>query len=208
MTLKLKTILGGNCGLGEKYIQDFNDLEILVKQIRDAGYSIVLTQGVYDMFHVGHLRYLEAASKLGDILIVGVDSDELTRQTKGQKDPTRPFDKFEARIELLSALSFIKVVTRRDVDRHTDDLIKLVRPDVLVISKTTSSFGPEKVKELEEFCGKVEHLEAKADPSTTSTTAKLRRLRTEGAKEIGVLISGAVQKALRDYFGEDSDANS
>ncbi len=99
-------------------------------------------------------------------------------------------------------------MTRRDVDHHTDDLIKLVRPDVLVISKTTSSFGPEKIKELEEFCGKIEHLEARADPSTTSTTAKLRRLRTEGAKEIGALISVAVKNVLSDYFGEGTNANS
>lgn len=202
MKLNLKTILEGGYGSEGKYMESFEDLEKVVHLLREGGYSIVLTQGVYDMFHVGHKRYLEAASKLGNILIVGLDSDELTRQTKGQTDPTRPFDSFEARCELLCALWFIKIVVRRDVDRHTDDLIKLVRPDVLVISQTTSSFNSEKIKELEQFCGKIEHLVAQADPSVTSTTAKLRRLRTEGARELGQIVGDAVQKAVKDYLGE------
>ncbi|MFZ2048852.1 MAG: adenylyltransferase/cytidyltransferase family protein [Minisyncoccia bacterium] len=201
MAPNLKGVLEGGSGLEGKYIPDFNDLEVMVRLLRECGYRIVLTQGVYDMFHVGHKRYLEAASELADVLIVGVDSDELTRETKGRVDPTRPFDKFEARIEILCAMSFVRIVTRRHTDQHTDDLIKLVKPDVLVVSKTTSSFTPEKIKELEEFCGTIHHLEAKADPSTTSTTAKLKRLREEGAVELGRRVALAVQKEVEAYIG-------
>ena len=86
----------------------------------------MLTQGVYDMWHVGHGRYLAEASSFGDVLIVGVDSDELTRKMKGNG---RPFDRFEERTEVLAMLSFVHVLTRRDVDQHMYDLIKLVKPD-------------------------------------------------------------------------------
>ncbi|MHB1330579.1 MAG: adenylyltransferase/cytidyltransferase family protein [Minisyncoccota bacterium] len=198
----IRTILQDGNGLSVKYIPEFGRLERVVTLLKESGYTIVLTQGVYDMFHVGHKRYLEEAGKQGNILIVGVDSDELTRETKGKIDPTRPFDSFESRIEIISALSFVKIVTRRHIDQHTDDLIKLVRPDVLVISKTTSSFTSEKISELKEFCGRVEHLEAKADPSVTSTTAKLKRLRTENGKELGDQIMQAVQKVVRSYLGD------
>lgn len=200
MAPNLKQILVGGSGLEGKYIPDFNDLEVAVKLIREAGYSIVLTQGVYDMFHVGHKRYLEEASKFADILIVGVDSDELTRETKGKIDPNRPFDKFDLRVEMLSAMYFIKVLTRRHTDRHTDDLIKLVRPDVLVVSKTTSSFNEEKIKELEEFCGRIEHLEAQADPNLISTTAKVRRLRAEGGEELARVIVKSVDAAVQEWL--------
>ncbi len=198
MSATVKSILEGGSGLDGKYIPDLGDLGRVVGQLRDSGFSVVLTQGVYDMFHVGHKRYLEAASKLGDVLIVGVDSDELTRATKGQIDPTRPFDPFESRIELLGAMYFIKIITRRHTDHHTDDLIKLVRPEVLVVSKTTSSFTQEKIAELREFCGEIRHLEAQADPNITSTTAKLRRLRSEGAKELAAIF----QRVMDEYLSE------
>jgi D-beta-D-heptose 7-phosphate kinase/D-beta-D-heptose 1-phosphate adenosyltransferase len=201
----IKAILQGGSGLDGKYIPDFDSLEAVVKLLRDSGYSIVLTMGVYDMFHVGHKRYLEAASKLGDVLIVGVDSDELTREMKGHIDPNRPFDTFETRIEMLAALSFIKIVTRRHNDRHIDDLIKTVSPDVLVISKTTSTFTDEKVAEIGLFCKKIEHLDAQADPNVTSTTAKLRRLKAEGGRELAERVTAAVKTVVADFLGVDVD---
>jgi D-beta-D-heptose 7-phosphate kinase/D-beta-D-heptose 1-phosphate adenosyltransferase len=194
MTPSLKTILEGTHGLDGKYIPNFEILRRQVELLKEGGYHIVLTQGVYDMFHVGHGRYLETASEFGDVLIVGVDSDELTRQMKGDD---RPFDGFEERIELLAMLSFVNVITRRDVDQHYNDLIRLVRPDVLVMSKTTSTFTEERKKEIEEYCGRIEHLEPRAAPETTSTTAKLRRMRVEGAKELGALLAQTVENYLR-----------
>ncbi len=200
----LKTILQGGNGLDEKYIPDFKELGKMVCQIREAGYSICLTMGVYDMFHVGHKRYLEEASKQCDVLIVGVDSDELTREVKGHSDPNRPFDSFASRIEILAALSFIKIVTRRHTDCHIDELLKVVHPNVLVISKTTSTFTPEKVAEIKGFCPNTEivHLEAQADPNVTSTTAKLRRLKSEGANELAQVVTQAVQGAIEDFLNK------
>ena len=185
----LKNVLQGSC-LQDKYIPDFGDLEKIVHQLKDGGFTIALTQGVYDMFHVGHGRYLVEARSFGDVLIVGVDSDELTRSMKG---PNRPFDVFEERIEILSMLASVSIITRRDTNQQKYDLIKLVQPDVLIMSKTTSSFTEDDKKELNQYCGRIEHLKAKA---ATSTTAKTLRLMTDGAKDL----NSEIQKTVTNYF--------
>lgn len=205
----LKDILKATHRIQDKFVSDRKDLETYVRLLRDSGYTIVLTQGVYDMFHVGHGRYLAEASTHGDVLIVGVDSDELTRSLKG---PNRPFDTFEDRIEVLAMLSFIHIIVKRDVDEHKYDLIKLVHPDVLVMSQTTRSFGEEDIKALHEHCSGIRHLKAKA---ATSTTAKVRRLNIEGAKQLAEKVEGKVQgfsaeivKLLKESLrgeGEQSD---
>jgi rfaE bifunctional protein nucleotidyltransferase chain/domain len=173
----LKEVLNPSC-LEHKLILDFSELDKMIQQLKTAGYKIVLTQGVYDMFHVGHGRYLAEARSHGDILVVGVDSDELTRSMKG---PTRPFDTFEERAEILSMLGSVNIVTRRDVGQDKYDLIKLVHPDVLIMSQTTNSFGDEDKIALENHCGKIEHLQARA---ATSTSAKMLRLMTEGKQQL------------------------
>lgn len=186
----LKSILQGSNRWQDKYVDDFRALEILVKQLREGGFKIALTQGVFDMFHVGHGRYLAEARSHGDVLIVGVDSDELTRQMKGKN---RPFDIFEERIEILSMLSSVSIIARRHIDQDKYDLIKLVHPDILIMSQTTSSFNEDDKLALEQYCGEIKHLEAKA---ATSTTAKTLRLMTEGAEEL----ANQVQKTVADFF--------
>lgn len=191
----LKTILEARHSVHDKFISSLSDLQVLVRLMKEAGYRIVLTQGVYDMFHVGHGRYLADASSKGDVLIVGVDSDELTKSMKG---PNRPFDTFEQRIEVLAMLSFVHIIARRDVNEHKYDLIKLVRPDVLVMSQTTRSFGDEDKDALKEFCGEIVHLEARA---ATSTTAKLRLLKIDGARELADKLKGRVEAFASEVIG-------
>jgi cytidyltransferase-like protein len=203
----LKQILAPGYDVNVKYIKGYDELGVLVQLLRTGGFRIALTQGVYDMFHIGHGRYLAEASSCGDVLIVGVDSDELTRQMKGDD---RPFDTFNERVELLAMLSFVHIIAKRDVGEHKYDLIKQVRPDVLVMSKTTRSFGEEDLAALNEHCGEIKYLEARA---ATSTTAKLRRLKIGGAKELADKLSGRVQSfsnelvgILKDVLEGDSDA--
>ncbi|KND46728.1 MAG: Glycerol-3-phosphate cytidylyltransferase [Parcubacteria bacterium C7867-006] len=190
----LKSILKAKHGVTEKYIPNLDDLKKIVEAAKQGGYKVGLTQGVYDMFHVGHGRYLEEASTHADILIVGVDSDELTRSMKG---PTRPFDTFEERIEILAMLSCVHVIVKRDVDQHMYDLIKLVKPDVLVMSQTTRTFGDEDKRVLNEYCGTIRHLEAKA---ATSTTAKLRRLKIEGITPFSIAVKQKVTEFAEDVI--------
>lgn len=101
-----------------------------VEQFREAhkDKTIVFTNGCFDILHVGHKRYLEQASIMGDIFVIGVNSDASVRRLKG---PTRPVNPEQDRMEILSALSFVDYVVLFDEDTPYE-LIKKIQPDVLV----------------------------------------------------------------------------
>jgi rfaE bifunctional protein nucleotidyltransferase chain/domain len=89
---------------------------------------VVLTNGVFDLLHIGHLRYLQAARALGDLLIVGLNSDASTRELKG---PSRPIVPQDERAELLAGLSCVDAVVIFP-DATAVSLVEAVRPDVWV----------------------------------------------------------------------------
>ena len=130
-----------------RYIPNHELLKKTVEHLREGGYKIVLTQGVYDLLHRGHVRYLEGAKASGDILIVGVDSDELTRQRKSSiTGVPRPFDPLEDRVEMLLHTRHVDIVTVRDVGPKIEALVELVQPVILILSETTKDIGPEHIK--------------------------------------------------------------
>jgi rfaE bifunctional protein nucleotidyltransferase chain/domain len=95
---------------------------------RGAGRRIVFTNGVFDILHPGHLRYLRQARALGDVLIVGLNGDASVRRNKGQD---RPINSQEERAEILSALECVDAVALFDEDTPAD-IIRAVQPDILV----------------------------------------------------------------------------
>jgi rfaE bifunctional protein nucleotidyltransferase chain/domain len=95
---------------------------------RAAGRVVVFTNGVFDLLHPGHVRYLQAARAEGDALIVAVNSDRSVRANKG---PNRPITPERERAELLSALACVDGVVIFDEDTPAD-IIRAVQPDVLV----------------------------------------------------------------------------
>ena len=92
---------------------------------RRNGAKIVLANGCFDLFHVGHIRYLAGAKSLGDVLIVGLNSDAQVRKLKGEN---RPFMPERERAEIISALKFVDIVTIFD-EPTVAELIRAVRPD-------------------------------------------------------------------------------
>jgi len=100
----------------------------LVTRLRAAGQQIVFTNGVFDLLHPGHLRYLTQARALGDALIVGINSDRSVRTNKG---PGRPITPQEERAEVLAALRCVDAVVIFDGDTP-HELIAALQPDVLV----------------------------------------------------------------------------
>ncbi len=100
----------------------------LASAIHESGRSIVLTNGVFDLLHVGHLRYLEEARDLGDVLIVGLNSDASTRALKG---PTRPINPEAERAELLAGLVCVDAVVIFPETTATR-LVEAIRPDYWV----------------------------------------------------------------------------
>lgn len=103
-------------------------LRKIVQDLRTKGKRVVFTNGCFDLLHVGHIRYLENARTLGDILIVGVNSDQSVQTIKG---PNRPILPEEERAEVLSGLWCVDYVTLFDEPTPLE-LITSLRPDVLV----------------------------------------------------------------------------
>jgi D-beta-D-heptose 7-phosphate kinase/D-beta-D-heptose 1-phosphate adenosyltransferase len=102
--------------------------QALVSGLRAAGKTIAFTNGVFDLLHVGHLRYLQRARALGDALVVGVNSDRSVRANKG---PSRPITPEDERAEILAALGCVDAVVIFD-EETPYALIAALQPDVLV----------------------------------------------------------------------------
>jgi rfaE bifunctional protein nucleotidyltransferase chain/domain len=95
---------------------------------REAGRRVVFTNGVFDLLHPGHVRYLAAARALGDVLVVGVNSDRSVRANKGEVRPIMPE---QERAEILAALACADAVAIFDAETPAD-IIRQIQPDILV----------------------------------------------------------------------------
>jgi rfaE bifunctional protein nucleotidyltransferase chain/domain len=104
------------------------DAAVLVARVRAAGGTVVFTNGVFDLLHPGHVRYLQQARAFGDALIVGVNSDRSVREVKG---PDRPITSEDERAEVLAALTCVDAVVIFD-EGTPHALISALQPDVLV----------------------------------------------------------------------------
>ena len=101
------------------------DIVAMVADKRSAGSTIVLANGCFDLVHVGHIRYLAGAKALGDILVVGINSDRQARTLKGARRPYMPENE---RAEIVSSLRSVDVVTIFD-EPTVEELIRAIRPD-------------------------------------------------------------------------------
>lgn len=109
-------------------VLDWTELEFELKKWRSSGKIVVFTNGCFDIIHRGHVEYLDKAKKLGDVLILGLNSDQSVRLLKG---PGRPFVSEEDRAYILSQLLSVDVVTLFK-EETPYNLINLVKPDILV----------------------------------------------------------------------------
>ncbi len=160
-------IFGDKTSFEDRYIPDHDKLVELVGYWKKLGLKIVLTSGTFDLFHIGHAQYLEKAKELGDVLIVGVDSDERVKKRKG---PDRPIVPENERVLILSHCRHADVITLKHIDDESSHLIKIVQPDVLVVSKSTKH-KDEEVRDKAQYTGEIVILEPQSE---TSTSAKLR----------------------------------
>lgn len=188
----IKRILTPGSSLSDRFIDNYDMLKKTVQSLKDMGYKIVLTQGVFDLLHVGHAAYLEAAKSQGDILIVGVDSDKLTRKRKG---PNRPIVPETERLKMLVHLRHVDIVTIRDVKHDIGHLIRLIRPHVLIASKSTSDFKNDQISAYKNYCGKIVVLPPQA---TTSTTARIRNITIDGATKLAGEVKNLTERFLAD----------
>lgn len=139
-----------------------------VRKWRSAGDKIILTNGCFDLLHVGHVRYLRAAKQLGGKLIVAVNSDASARKIKGEGRPRVPDHE---RAELLSALSDVDAVTIFDA-LDVKPLILLLHPD---IHAKGTDYTAENVPERDAVIACGGRVAIVGDPKDHSTTELLRK---------------------------------
>ena len=141
------------------------------ERCRGGGRRLVLTNGCFDLLHVGHVRYLQAARKRGEVLVVAVNGDASVRILKG---PSRPVNSELERAEVLAALGCVDFVTIFHTPRVTE-VIRTIRPQVYVKGGdyTLEGLDPEERGALEEVGAIIEILELVAGKSTTATLQKI-----------------------------------
>ena len=144
-----------------------DELQQQVAEWRRAGDSVTLTNGAFDLLHVGHVRYLRAAKELGGRLIVAVNSDESVRALKGEGRPLMPA---EERAEILAALADVDaVVIFPEPDVRA--IIREIRPDV---HAKGTDYTAETVPERDEVIAGGGRVEIVGDPKDHSTTEIIR----------------------------------
>lgn len=145
------------------------DLLSLREKLRSEGKKVVTTNGCFDLLHVGHVRVLSQSRNLGDVLVVGINSDASVRRLKGEQ---RPINNEADRAELLSSLRCVDYVTVFEEDTPVE-FLRLFQPDIHVKG---ADYRPESLAEtpvVEAGGGKVVILDLVPGKSTTSIVERI-----------------------------------
>jgi D-beta-D-heptose 7-phosphate kinase/D-beta-D-heptose 1-phosphate adenosyltransferase len=152
------------------------EAQALVDRVRAAGRTVVFTNGVFDLLHVGHLRYLQQARALGDALIVGLNSDRSVRANKG---PSRPVTPEDERAEILEGLACVDAVVVFDQETP-HELIAAIQPDVLVKGADWAEDAIVGRDIVEARGGRVVRVPLEAGRSTSAIIEKIKKPESGG----------------------------
>jgi rfaE bifunctional protein nucleotidyltransferase chain/domain len=153
----------------------------LLNRLRAEHKTIVFTNGVFDLLHPGHLRYLHHARSLGDALIVGVNSDESVRRNKG---PDRPIVAEAERAEVLASLACVDAVVIFE-EETPFEIISALQPDVLVKGADWAEGAIVGRDIVEARGGRVVRVKVERGYSTTAIVEKIRG-RIQGSKDLRI----------------------
>ncbi len=155
-------------------IRSLHEVQREVEAARARGRRIVLANGCFDLLHVGHVRYLQAARQLGDLLIVGVNSDAAVRALKGEGRPLMPASE---RAEIIAALACVDYVVIFD-GVTVAELLRALRPDV---HAKGTDYTPETVPEREIVRAYGGQVAIVGDPKSHSSRDLIARIRRMSA---------------------------
>jgi D-beta-D-heptose 7-phosphate kinase/D-beta-D-heptose 1-phosphate adenosyltransferase len=155
-----------NKGQSESKIKNFEQIERIAKRLKEQKRKIIFTNGCFDILHRGHATYLQQAKELGDVLIVGLNSDESIRRLKGE---SRPINNLEDRAFLLGALESVDYVVPFTEDTPYE-LIKKIYPNILV--KGADYVGKEVVGS--DIADSVQLIDFVDGKSTTKTIERIK----------------------------------
>jgi D-beta-D-heptose 7-phosphate kinase / D-beta-D-heptose 1-phosphate adenosyltransferase len=117
-----------NKSSSDEHIKTWDEISSIVSELKNKDKKIIFTNGCFDILHIGHIKYLEIAKSYGDILILGLNSNDSVQRLKGEN---RPINSQESRAYILASLEVVDYVVIFEEDTPFD-LIKLIKPDVLV----------------------------------------------------------------------------
>jgi D-beta-D-heptose 7-phosphate kinase/D-beta-D-heptose 1-phosphate adenosyltransferase len=153
-------------------VLSLEDAAAFVERERRAGRTIVFTNGVFDLLHIGHVRYLKQSRALGDVLVVGVNADASVRRLG--KGPERPVTPEAERAEVVASLSFVDAVLIFKEDTPAATIERLV-PDVLVKGADWQGRENPGQKFIEARGGRMVFIPVETGYSTTNILDRLRK---------------------------------
>ena len=165
----MKVVDGGTARLMSR-----EDAASLAAATREQSRTVVFTNGVFDLLHLGHVRYLEVARSLGDVLIVGLNGDASVRRNKG---PERPITPQTERAEVLLALTAVDAVVIFDEDTPAE-IIGAIQPDVLVKGADWAADAIVGRDVVEARNGRVVRVPVEQGHSTSSIVDRVRQAST------------------------------
>ena len=168
-------------------------LRTILGELRQSGKRIVFTNGCFDILHIGHLRYLEEARGLGDLLVVGLNTDDSTRLLKG---PDRPFVPEFERAEMLSGFECVDYVALFN-EPTAIALIEQLRPDIYVKGGDYTSLDqiPE-AKTVQAYGGEIVIVPETKDKSTTELVSQVRALTNDRPRDGSCRCAGIIPARL------------
>lgn len=181
----------------ERFIDNHLELLEILEDLRSRGCIIAFTAGVWDLFHIGHGDYIQKGrdetAKLYPsadhiIMVVGVDTDALTRERKGPQRPIVPEDE---RYRVLAHLRSADIITPQ---YELNQLYSIVKPHVQIVSTSTKDLPPD----MEVARVHCEHLVSLPPQAETSTSARIRRLAFDGKHEVLEQVSGKLETVLKE----------
>jgi D-glycero-beta-D-manno-heptose 1-phosphate adenylyltransferase len=187
-------ILSPHVNFQERLVPSLEEMTRTVSHLKGLGYAVVLTSGSFDLIHLGHVKYLERAKQLGDVLAVGVDSDAKIRRRKGEDRPMVP--EME-RLEMLAYQRPVDLIYLKDDEETRWALIEAVTPDVLVLTED-HSYSAADLDSLEGLCGRIEVLPRQA---SVTTSERIRQMYMNLGERLGPklaeVLPGLIDSILR-----------
>jgi D-glycero-beta-D-manno-heptose 1-phosphate adenylyltransferase len=174
----------------ERLKPSLDELAKTVEHLKGIGLRIVLTSGSFDLIHLGHVKYLAKAKALGDVLVVGVDSDAKIRRRKGEDRPLVPE---QERLEMLAHQRPVDLLYLKPDDEERWALIRAVEPDVLVLT-ADHSYSEAEQAELGEIVGRIETIERQA---TITTSERIRQLHMHLGERLAEVLPDLVRDFVR-----------
>ena len=150
-------------------IKTLNELIRIVHKLKSENKKIITTNGVFDILHYGHVKYLEDAKKLGDVLIVGVNTDKSVKENKGDK---RPINNEKSRLSVLAALKSVDYAFLFD-EKEPSSWINKIKPNIHVKAGDYKLSQIIEKDAVENNGGKIVIAKAEKDYSTTNLINKI-----------------------------------